>query len=451
MPADPILGPLLLQLLFIVFCSFINSAESAIISLDDKKLNQWSSNGDTKAKSIIILTDTANNFLNLTRFLRNIILILSGIFFAKDIAPSMCLLFTGDTAINATCIILVLLAALLQCMIFLTFAYNIAKRIGAGHAKSIAYMSINIINFLYLLFKPFTFIVEITSSAIAKLFNIPIISNKVTEEEIRLMMDVNSEKGTIHSDEYTMIENIFGFSDTSAEDIMVHRTDVQALSINETPENIIKAIYNSGLSRFPIYDEDIDDIVGILSTKRFLLNLQSENPKPLRQILYKAYLVPETVQADVLFRGMQKNNTHMAVVVDEYGGMSGLVTMEDLLEEIVGNIYDETDPHVELEIVKLDENKWRCVGTIELETLNKTLDISLPLDEDYDTLSGMIFNCFNVIPEDGSQPEVEVNNLHIRVLEIKDHRVVKAVISKMLVRNDDDELREDLMKNDKHK
>jgi len=204
---------------------------------------------------------------------------------------------------------------------------------------------------------------------------------------------------------------------------------VVALHVEAEDEEVFNTIRESGLSRFPVYDEDIDDIVGILNTRVFLLNAHSDDPKPIRQLLRKPYLVPETVPADTLFSNMQKQKVHMAIVVDEYGGMSGIVTMEDLLEEIVGNIYDEFDPSEDAEIEKLGENQWRVNGTVDLETLAEELNVDLPLDEEYDTLGGMIFSQFDRIPEDGTQPEVTLHGLHVQVENICDHRIEKALVS----------------------
>ncbi|MDD3410506.1 MAG: hemolysin family protein, partial [Eubacteriales bacterium] len=232
----------------------------------------------------------------------------------------------------------------------------------------------------------------------------------------------------------------------TAADVMIHRMDVVAIQADDTPESILAAIQESGLSRFPVYDEDIDDIIGVLNTRDFLLNQSSAHPKSVRDLLRSAYLVPETVQADTLFRDMQKRKVHMAIVVDEYGGMSGIVTMEDLLEEIVGNIYDEFDPTEEKEIEQLGENLWRCTGAIDLDTLGETLDVELPADEDYDTLGGMVFSCFSTIPEDGSTPEVDVNGLHVQVEAISDHRVERALVSRLAppaVPEDDAEKKDD--------
>ncbi len=169
----------------------------------------------------------------------------------------------------------------------------------------------------------------------------------------------------------------------------------------------------------------------MLNTRDFLLNQTAAPRKTMRELLRTPYLVPETVQADALFRDMQKRKVHMAIVVDEYGGMSGIVTMEDLLEEIVGNIYDEFDPIEESEITQLEDNLWRVAGTTDLETLGDTLDIELPLDDEFDTLGGLIFSRFTAIPEDGSTPDVDAYGLHIHVEEISEHRVEKALISKL--------------------
>jgi len=206
---------------------------------------------------------------------------------------------------------------------------------------------------------------------------------------------------------------------------------VFSIWVGDDDDTILKTIRESGLSRFPVYDEDMDDIVGVLSTRSFLLNAASAEPKPTRELIREAYFVPETVQADALFRDMQKKRIHMAIVVDEYGGMSGIVTMEDLLEEIVGNIYDETDHKVEAEITLVEDKTWRVAGTASLEDVAEALDIDLPLEEEYDTLGGLIFSQFTIIPEDGAQPELDCHGLHIVVEKIEDHRVEKALVSKL--------------------
>lgn len=257
--------------------------------------------------------------------------------------------------------------------------------------------------------------------------------DQVSEDNIRAMVEEGEESGAIQSNEKEFIENVFEFDNTTARDVMVHRTDMATLSVEAGEEEILEVIRQSGLSRFPVYGEDADDILGILSTRDYLLNFHQSAPLPLKELLRPAYFVPETVAADVLFRDMQGKKTHMALVVDEYGGTSGLVTLEDLLEELVGNIYDEFDPQEEQEIIQLEGGRWRVSGSADLEELAEAMGFELPEDEemDYDTLGGLVFSQLSVIPEDGSRPVVEALGLHIQVEELCDRRVEWALVEKL--------------------
>ncbi len=256
---------------------------------------------------------------------------------------------------------------------------------------------------------------------------------EVSEDEIRLMVENGEESGAIQSGEKELIENIFEFDDITAEEIMVHRTDMTVLWLEDTGEEILKTIRESGLSRFPMCGEDMDDIIGILSTRDYLLNAQQAEPRPVQELLRPAHFVPESVKADVLFRDMQQKKVHMAIVVDEYGGTSGLVTMEDLLEQLVGEIYDEFDSEEEQEISKVGENLWRIAGSAELEDVAEALALPLPEEDDdeYETLGGLVFSRLSVIPQDGSHPEVEALGMHIKVQEIRNHRVEWTLVSRL--------------------
>ena len=203
----------------------------------------------------------------------------------------------------------------------------------------------------------------------------------ISEENIRLLMDIGEERGAIDSTEKEMIENVFDFNDLTAEDVMIHRTEIVSL--------------------------------------------------PLRELLRKAYFVPGSVAAGNLFRDMQSKKIHMAMVVDEYGGTSGLITMEDLLEEIVGKIYDEFDPQDEQEIIRLEENLWRVAGSAELDDLAEALDVEFPPDEEAETLGGLVFAQLSVIPEDGGCPVVDTVGLHIQVERLSERRVEWALVSKL--------------------
>ena len=257
--------------------------------------------------------------------------------------------------------------------------------------------------------------------------------DQVSEDNIMAMVEEGEESGAIRSNEKEFIENVLDFDNTTAKDVMVHRTDMVTLSADAEEGEILEAIRQSGLSRFPVYGEDADDIVGILSTRDYLLNFHQPDPLPLKELLRPAYFVPETVGADVLFHDMQTKKTHLALVVDEYGGTSGLVTLEDLLEELVGNIYDEFDPQEEQEIIALDDGRWRVSGSADLEELAEAMGFALPEDEerDYDTLGGLVFSQLSVIPEDGSRPVVEALGLRIQVEELCERRVEWALVEKL--------------------
>lgn len=256
-------------------------------------------------------------------------------------------------------------------------------------------------------------------------------AEQVSEEEIMQMVDAGGETGAIQQEEREMIENIFEFNNTTAGDVMIHRTDMVLLQLEDTAEEILQTIEESGLSRFPVYDEDPDDVIGILNVREYLLNTQRPQPKALRELLREPYFVPETVRTDLLFRDMQSRKVHMAIVVDEYGGTAGLVTMEDLLEEIVGNIYDEFDPADEQEIIALGEDRWKVAGGAELEELEEALGVHFPESDEYDTLGGLVFAHLDVIPEDGSQVELELDGLKIHVDSIADHRVEWCTVTKL--------------------
>ena len=236
--------------------------------------------------------------------------------------------------------------------------------------------------------------------------------------EIMAMVEEGEESGAIEQNEKELIENIFEFNSMTADDVMIHRTDMVTLPLRADDSTILSTIQSSGLSRFPVYNEDIDDIVGILSTRDYLLNSRQKQPLPLEKLLRPAYFVPESVRADVLFRDMQNRKIHMALVVDEYGGTGGLLTLEDLLEELVGKIYDEFDPQEEQDIIRV----------------NNTQGLELPEDEleelDCDTVGGLVFALLPVIPEDGSRPVVEAMGLRIRVEELWDRRVEWALAEK---------------------
>jgi len=437
---------LLIQFLLIFLNAFFAATEIAVVSLNDNKVRRRAEDGDQKSKKLLKLIEKPTNFLatiqigiTLAGFLGSAF---AADYFADYFAKFLSNIFSVSFDIMRS--VAVVIITIILSFFTLVLGELIPKRVGMKYCEKIAYFSSGIVSVLSVILRPVIWLTSGVTNVVLRIFGIkPEDENEeVTEEEIRMMVDIGEEKGSIESNEKEMIENIFEFNNSSASDIMVHRTDMTSISADESVENIVSLIVESGFSRFPVYDEDIDDIIGILSSRVFLLNLHKPEPKSLRELLYKPYFVPESVKADVLLRDMQTKKIHMAIVLDEFGGTSGLVTMEDLLEEIVGNIYDEFDTMTQPDVEKIGEQCWRVSGSLDLETLGDEIGVSFEREieeEGYTTLGGLVFSSFSEIPQDGSNPEVDYRNLHIKVTEITDKRVEWAEITKFDLSVDDEE------------
>jgi putative hemolysin len=436
--SDPIGPQLLLQLVLIFINAFFASAEIAVLSLNENRLRRTAEEGDKKAAQMMKFVETPAKFLSTIQIGITMAGFLGSAFAAENFADRLTRWLVDTVHVttlsqNVLHAVSVIVITFILAYFTLVLGELVPKRLAMKYPEKVARMASGVIRGTSVIFKPLIWLLSISTNGILRLLHIDPNEERsdVSEDEIRLMVDIGEEKGTIESSERTMIENVFAFNNMTAEDVMIHRTDMEAIWVEDTPEEIVNTIERTGLSRFPVYEEDADDIIGILSTRQYLLNAHRGMPKPLREILRPAYFVPESVRTDILFRDMQTKKVHMAIVVDEYGGTSGLVTMEDLLEEIVGNIYDEFDPQDEQDIIKIEDNLWRIAGSTELENVAETLDILLPLEEEYDTLGGLVFAQLSVIPEDGTQITVDACGLHIHVKEIAERRVEWALVSKL--------------------
>ena len=309
----------------------------------------------------------------------------------------------------------------------------------AAHAPEKTFArTLGLAMFLLALFKPLLLFAKGLASLILKPFHVPVraLGERITKQEIRMMVDIGEEKGEIEADEKQMIENVFEFNNMTAVECMVHRKDVTAIDVEDDPAAILQTIQDSGLSRFPVYEEDVDNILGILTSRDYLLNDCYKRGKTLRELIRPAYFVPESLRADLLFSEMQKRKQHMAIVVDEYGGTSGIVTLEDLLEEIVGNIYDEFDPQADEDIIPLSDTRLRVSGSARLDALGEKLGMELDEDEDCDTLGGLVFSQLSEIPSDGERPVVTCRGLRIAVEQLTDRRVEWAIVEKLPPENE---------------
>lgn len=428
----------MLQVVLIAVNAFFAATEIAVISLNENKLRKQAEEGDGKAAQMLKMVEQPAGFLSTIQIGITLAGFLGSAFAADNFASKIVRYLVDEVQLTAIPehvlnTLSVVVITIILSYFTLIFGELVPKRVAMQKSDQVARAVCGIINGISKVVKPVVWLLSASTNGVLRLMRIDpnAEDEQVTEEEIRMMVDIGEEKGAIETNEKEMIDNIFEFNNMTAEDCMIHRTDVTAIWVEDTPDEIVKTIEETGLSRFPVYNEDLDDVLGILFTRDYLLNLRAENPKPLRELLRPAYFVPESVQADVLFREMQTQKVHMAIVVDEYGGTSGIVTLEDLLEEIVGNIYDEFDPQAEQDIALVEENTWRVAGGVDLETLNEALKIELPTDEEYDTLGGLIFSQLTSIPKDGATPEMDCFGLHIKVEEIKERRVEWALVSKL--------------------
>lgn len=255
-------------------------------------------------------------------------------------------------------------------------------------------------------------------------------NDAVTEEEIRSMVDAGEEIGAIENDQREMINNIFEFDDSTASDLMVHRTDIAAADKKDGIAKLRDLAIEEGYSRIPVFDEDIDNIVGIAYIKDILKYVDKKAPKTLTvgDVMRKAMYVPETIKCSVLFEKMRDSHMQMAIVVDEYGGTAGLVTMEDLLEAIVGSIQDEYD-NEEDEITQIDENVFTVDGSADIDEIEDLLQVKMP-DGDFDTIGGFMISLLGYIPEEGSVSEVDYANLHLTAFDVEDRRIGKVKIER---------------------
>ena len=433
---DGLPAQILLQIVFILLNAFFAGSEIAFLSLNQIKLSKQAEEGDKAAARLLVLVENPNRFLSAIQVAITLSGFLGAAFGTENFSGYLAD-FLVDVGLplspSVAGVIAMVVVTIIISFFSIAFGEMVPKRIAMQKPDMWARMALGTVKAISLVFAPMMWLLDVTTNGTLKLLGMKTKADDgaASEEDIRLMVENSGEQGAIAQEEQQWIENVFDFGDMVASDVMTPEPDVTAFSIDETPENIIQAIQETGLSRYPVYEEDINDICGVLNARDFLLNLQAKNPKPIKGLLRRAYFVPESVHADQLFKDMQSQKHHFAIVVDEYGGTAGVVTMEDLLEEIVGNIYDEFDPEGPQPIVQVKEGLWRVQGSARVEELADVADITIPEDADYDTLGGMVMSCLSTIPEDGSKLTVETNGLRIRVEMVEDRKVICAYVQKL--------------------
>lgn len=430
---NALIWQLILQIILIALNAVFACAEIAVISFNDAKLEKLAEQGDKRAVRLSKLTSQPARFLATIQVAITLAGFLGSAFAADNFSDLLTENLSGlglPIAKSTLNTISVIIITIILSYFTLIFGELVPKRIAMKKAESMALGISGTVSFISKLFAPIVWLLTVSTNALLRLFGIDPNSedDEVTEEEIRMMVDVGREKGVIDEEEKEIIQNVFEFDDTTAGEIATHRTDIALLWTDETMEQWAETIHDARHSRYPVCDESVDNVVGVLNAKDYFRLDDKSRENVMANAVKPAYFVPEGVKADILFRRMKQRKNQFAVVLDEHGGMNGIITINDLVEQLVGELDDvEDDDKTVQEIVKTDSGTWKILGSAGLEDVARALDVTLPVDE-YETFGGFVFGYLGTIPADGSRLEIDACGLHIKVLEIREHRMERALV-----------------------
>lgn len=440
------LALILLQIILITLNAIFACAEIAVLSINETKLERMADGGDKRAKRLFRLTREPAKFLATIQVAITLSGFLGSAFAADNFSEPLVDWVTGlGIAIKRATLdtIAVVLITLILSYFTLVFGELVPKRVAMKKAESLGLGISGLISGISIIFKPIVWFLSASTDAVLRLLGIDPneADEQVSEEEIRMMVDAGSEKGTIDEQEKEFIQNVFEFDDLTAGEIAVHRTDVIMLWMEDSMEEWSKTIHDSRHTLYPVCGDSADNIIGILNAKDYFRLTDKSRDNVMRNAVKVPFFVPETIKADVLFRNMKKSRNIMAIVLDEYGGVEGIVTLNDLIEQLVGDLGEDTaaeaaaEPHIE----QRDENTWVIIGNVELCDIEQVLDVDIGM-EYVDTFSGLVFGELDMIPDDGEQNiELDFKGLHIHITHIEDHQISYAVISKLNTAESDTE------------
>lgn len=423
---------MLLQIIVLVILILINaffaSAEIAFISLNDSKVNKQAKEGNKKAKQIKKMLENPSRFLATIQIGITLAGFLSSAFasetFASKLSPILNQVFPVLSIESWQAISIVIITIILS-YFTLVFGELVPKRLAMKNYEKIAFATIGIIKILYTITLPFVKLLTASTNIVSKIFGVSEKEEEiVTEEEIKMMVDVGEEKGSIEEEEKELINNVFEFNDTTVSEVMTHRKDIYAVEVGTSIQEFIEELDEYKYSRIPVYEETVDQIIGVLYLKDVLKYAKNKKVVKVKSIMRQPYFVPQNKPINELLKELQKSKKQLAIVLDEYGGTEGLVTVEDILEELVGNIFDEYD-EIEEEYKKLDENTYLINGNVSIYELKKILKVEIP-EGDYDTLSGYLLNQLGRIPEDEEKPIIETKDVTYKIEEYEEKRIVKV-------------------------
>lgn len=448
------LGQILFLAILILLNAYFAATEIAFISLNDAKVEREAKEGNKKAKQILKMLKSPSKFLSTIQIGITLAGFLSSAFaseaFADQLAPILnnAIPFISLEIWKAISIVII---TLILSFFTLVFGELVPKRLAMKYYEKISYATIGVIKAISVITAPLVKLLTISTNMISKIFGVGEAEEEiVTEEEIKMMIDEGEEKGTIEKEQKQLLNNVFQFDDIVVSEIMTPRTDVYAIDINDDINEVLEKIDEYKYSRIPVYEETIDNIKGTLFVKDLLKPLKNNKKIDLKKLMREPYYVPESKDIDELFKEMQQNKVQMAIAIDEYGGTAGVITMEDMVEEIVGNIFDEYDDE-EVDIKKIDENTYLLNGTITLYELNRLFDVEIP-EGDYETLSGYLMDLLGRIPDEKEKIVIEDENLTYKIEEMEDRRIKTVKVCKNLKEEvEEDEEEQEENKKDKNK
>ena len=433
-------GLIILQIVLIALNAIFACAEIAVLSISETKLERMAEDGNKKAKRLFRLTREPARFLATIQVAITLSGFLGSAFaadnFSEPLVDWVVSLGVGIPRATLDAVAVVVITLILS-YFTLVFGELVPKRVAMKRSEQLALGISGLVSGISTVFKPIVWFLTVSTNAVLRLMGIDPneAEEDVSEEEIRMMVDAGSEKGAIDEQEKEFIQNVFEFDDLTAAEIATHRTEVIFLWTEDDMDAWAKTIHDSRHTLYPVCDGSADRVVGILNAKDYFRLDSKSRETVMAEAVKDPYFVPATIKADVLLRNMRQSRNSLAVVLDEYGGVVGIVTLSDLIEQLVGDLNEEScqeqicDPHIE----QMDEDTWSVIGNVELYDIEQALDVDIGLEE-VDTFTGLVFNELGMVPGDGDQDiELDFKGLHIHIKRIEEHQIAHATLTKLPV------------------
>jgi putative hemolysin len=426
-------GAVILQVILIFLNATFASAEIAVLSMDEKRLKHLASEGDKRAQKLSALTEQPSRFLATIQVAITLAGLLGSAFAAENFAdPLVAALVRIGVKIPKSVLksAAVFVITLILAYFNLVFGELVPKRVAMKKADSMALGMAGLLHGVSKVFAPIVWLLTMSTNLVLRLMRInpEEEEEKVTEEEIRMLLMEGTEQGTIPAEEHEMIQNVFEFNDIEVEEICTHRRDLVWLSLKDDDAVWEQTISESYHTHYPVCGENKDDVIGVLDTKDYFRAADRSREAIMEYGLDRPHFIPETMKANILFRQMKQIRNYFAVILDEYGGLSGIITLHDLMEALVGDLDDEEEPERPEDIVQEEEKHWRIQGCADLEEVQEKLKVKLPTDT-YDTFSGFVCGIIGRVPDEGETFLCRYENLEIEVLWVERHIIGECVVT----------------------